>query len=110
MVDIGFSELVLVAVVALLVLGPEKLPHTIRMVAAYTGRIRRAVNQLKYELESEVEAQERKLRLQKENKTISQLEPTKTGETQITAPTSSSAPSGPEPKNSAITQSEHRHE
>lgn len=106
MFDIGFSELVLVAIVALLVLGPEKLPHTIRMVAAYTGRIKRAVNQLKYELESEVEAQERKLRLQKENKTISQLTPPRESETPLPAPSSTAVSSSSESKNSAATQSE----
>ncbi len=66
MFDIGFGELVLVAIVALLVIGPEKLPHAIRMVAAYSGRLKRAVNDLKYELESEVEAQELKKRLQQD--------------------------------------------
>lgn len=106
MFDIGFSELVLVAIVALLVLGPEKLPHTIRMVAAYTGRIKRAVNQLKYELESEVEAQERKLRLQKENNTISQLTPPRESETPLPAPSSTAVSSSSESKNSAATQSE----
>lgn len=106
MFDIGFSELVLVAIVALLVLGPEKLPHTIRMVAAYTGRIKRAVNQLKYELESEVEAQERKLRLQKENNTISQLTPPRGSETPLPAPSSTAVSSSSESKNSAVTQSE----
>lgn len=106
MFDIGFSELVLVAIVALLVLGPEKLPHTIRMVAAYTGRIKRAVNQLKYELESEVEAQERKLRLQKENNAISQLTPPRESETPLPAPSSTAVSSSSESKNSAATQSE----
>jgi sec-independent protein translocase protein TatB len=66
MFDIGFSELVLVGVIALLVIGPEKLPHTLRMVTAYTGRIKRAINDLKYELEKEVEVQEVKQRLQNE--------------------------------------------
>lgn len=66
MFDIGFSELVLVGIIALLVIGPEKLPHTLRMVAAYTGRIKRAINDLKYELEKEVEVQEVKQRLQNE--------------------------------------------
>lgn len=66
MFDIGFSELVLVGVIALIVIGPEKLPHTLRMMAAYTGRIKRAINDLKYELEKEVEMQEAKQRLQSE--------------------------------------------
>ena len=37
MFDIGFFELVMVAVVALLVLGPERLPHAVRMTGAFVG-------------------------------------------------------------------------
>ena len=41
MFDIGFPELLLISVVALLVIGPEKLPDTIRTVSLWVGRIQR---------------------------------------------------------------------
>ncbi|MBV1871444.1 MAG: Sec-independent protein translocase protein TatB [Gammaproteobacteria bacterium] len=66
MFDIGFTELVLLGIIGLIVIGPQKLPHTIRMIAAYTGRIKRTVNDLKHELEQEVDAQEIRQRIQQE--------------------------------------------
>ena len=68
MFDIGFTELVLLGIIGLVVIGPQKLPHTIRMIAAYTGRIKRSVNDLKHELEQEVDAQELRQRIQEEAK------------------------------------------
>jgi len=66
MFDVGFSELVLMAVVALVVLGPEKLPHAARVAGAWVGRIRRTVGNMQAEIEREVSAQEMRDRLQKE--------------------------------------------
>lgn len=66
MFDIGFTELVLLGVIGLLVIGPQKLPHTIRMIVAWTGRIKRTVNDLKVELEHEVDAQEIRQRIEDE--------------------------------------------
>ncbi|MBL4608156.1 MAG: twin-arginine translocase subunit TatB [Pseudomonadales bacterium] len=66
MFDIGFTELMLLGIIGLVVIGPQKLPHTIRMIAAYTGRIKRTVNDLKQELEQEVDAQEIRQRIQQE--------------------------------------------
>lgn len=66
MFDIGFTELVLLGIIGLVVIGPQKLPHAIRMIAAYTGRIKRTVNDLKHELELEVDAQEIRQRIQQE--------------------------------------------
>lgn len=65
MLDIGFSELVLFAVVALVVLGPEKLPHAARIAGAWVGRIRRTVSSMQAEIEREVAAQEMKARMEK---------------------------------------------
>jgi sec-independent protein translocase protein TatB len=42
MFDIGFSELVLVGVVALVVLGPERLPGAVRTASLWIGRIKRS--------------------------------------------------------------------
>lgn len=66
MFDVGFSELVLMAIVALVVLGPEKLPHAARVAGAWVGRIRRTVSNMQAEIEREVSAQEMRERLQKE--------------------------------------------
>lgn len=66
MFDVGFSELVLLAIVALVVLGPEKLPHAARILGAWVGRIRRTVGTIQAEIEREVAAQEMKTRLEKE--------------------------------------------
>lgn len=68
MFDVGFSELVLLAIVALVVLGPEKLPHAARILGAWVGRIRRTVSGIQAEIEREVASQEMKARLEKEFK------------------------------------------
>lgn len=66
MFDVGFSELILLAIVALVVLGPEKLPHAARMAGAWLGRIRRTMTNLQMEIEKEVNAQEMRDRINKE--------------------------------------------
>lgn len=54
MFDIGFSELVLVAIVTLLVIGPEKLPETLRTAGLWLGRLRRSFTAVKSEIEKEI--------------------------------------------------------
>ncbi len=54
MFDIGFSELVLVGIVALLVIGPEKLPETLRAMGLWLGRLRRSFTSVKSEIEREI--------------------------------------------------------
>lgn len=66
MFDVGFSELLLLAIVALVVLGPEKLPHAARIAGAWFGRIRRTVSTLQAEIEREVAAQEVRAKLEKQ--------------------------------------------
>lgn len=53
MFDVGFSELVLCFVVALVVLGPQKLPAVARTLGRWTGRARAYVRNLSAELERE---------------------------------------------------------
>ena len=67
MFDIGFPELMLVLVVALLVIGPSKLPETIRTVAFYVGRIRRSLTNLRNEIENEIGADEIRQQLYNES-------------------------------------------
>ena len=58
MFDIGFLELVLVSIVGLLVLGPERLPVAARTVGKYVGRLRRSFNSVRAEIERELHNQE----------------------------------------------------
>lgn len=72
MFDIGFSELLLVGLVALLVLGPERLPVAARMAGLWIGRLKRSFNTLKTEVEREIGADE--IRRQLHNERILELE------------------------------------
>ncbi len=54
MFDVSFSELIVVAVIALLVIGPEKLPKVARTVGAFTGRMQRYMAQIKEEVNREM--------------------------------------------------------
>ena len=58
MFDVSFSELIVIAVVALIVIGPEKLPKVARTVGALAGRMQRYVAQIKEEVNREVRFQE----------------------------------------------------
>lgn len=55
MFDIGFWELVIISTVALLVVGPERLPGLIREVSRWFSAVRRFVLQTKTELERELD-------------------------------------------------------
>lgn len=55
MFDIGFSELVLVAIITLLVMGPERMPGAIRTIRLLSGRLRNSWLQLRDELERSVD-------------------------------------------------------
>ena len=54
MFDIGFPELMLAALVALLVIGPERLPEAMRGMGLWLGRLRRSFNAVKTEIEREI--------------------------------------------------------
>ncbi|TXS93903.1 twin-arginine translocase subunit TatB [Parahaliea maris] len=54
MFDIGFLELVLIATVALLVIGPERLPGAVRTGAVYLRRVKRSFNEIRQEVEQEL--------------------------------------------------------
>jgi len=56
--DIGFSELTLLAVMGLLILGPERLPGVARLIGGYLRKARRAWNTVKAEIESELTVSE----------------------------------------------------
>lgn len=54
MFDIGFAELVIIGVVALLVIGPERLPSAVRTASLWINRIRRGFNEIKQEVQQEL--------------------------------------------------------
>ena len=58
MFDVSFSELLVIAVVALIVIGPEKLPKVARTLGALTGRMQRYVAQVKDEVNREARFEE----------------------------------------------------
>ncbi len=58
MLDVGFSEILLTSAIALIVLGPEKLPKVARQVGNWVGRARLMARQLTEQLEREVSAEE----------------------------------------------------
>ena len=57
MFDVGFSELLIIGVVALLVLGPERLPHAARLAGAFLRRARNQWESVRAELERELEVE-----------------------------------------------------
>ena len=65
MFDIGFQELLLISVIALIVVGPERLPKMARTLGLWSGKIRYYVNQVKNDIDREVRAQELKELLDK---------------------------------------------
>lgn len=60
MFDIGFTELLLVGLVALLVVGPERLPRIARTAGLWLGKGRRFINSVKVDIEQELKADELK--------------------------------------------------
>ncbi|MBK5968661.1 MULTISPECIES: Sec-independent protein translocase protein TatB [Thiorhodovibrio] len=75
MFDIGALELVVIAVVALLVVGPERLPRLARTAGRWVGRGRRALLSVKDEIDREIKAEELReiLRHQNERKPLDEI-------------------------------------
>ncbi|WP_129376279.1 Sec-independent protein translocase protein TatB [Pseudomonas aeruginosa] len=67
MFGISFSELLLVGLVALLVLGPERLPGAARTAGLWIGRLKRSFNTIKQEVEREIGADEIRRQLHNEH-------------------------------------------
>ncbi|MDA0150073.1 Sec-independent protein translocase protein TatB [Vibrio sp. LaRot3] len=68
MFDIGFWELVLISVVGLVVLGPERLPHAIRSVSRFIASAKSMANNVKDEISHELKVQELQENLRKAEK------------------------------------------
>lgn len=67
MFDIGFWELLLIAVVALVVVGPERLPKLIRVTGMWVGRANASIQSIRNDISRELRAEEVKQAL---NKTV----------------------------------------
>ncbi|MGO2339766.1 MAG: Sec-independent protein translocase protein TatB [Psychrobacter sp.] len=74
MFDIGFSELLIFGIIALIVLGPEKLPQAARTAGQWYAKIRRTVSTLQSEIEAELDLAETRQQMQKELAKIRQTE------------------------------------
>jgi sec-independent protein translocase protein TatB len=71
MLDVGFSEILLTSAIALIVLGPEKLPKVARQVGNWMGRARAMARQLTEQLEREVSSAEELANQTKSNLSVS---------------------------------------
>lgn len=65
MFDIGFWEILLIAVVALIVVGPERLPRLVRVTGLWIGRAQASLQSIRNEISKELRAQELKEALKK---------------------------------------------
>lgn len=63
MLDIGFLELMLIGIVGLLVLGPERLPRAARTTGMWIGKIKRTVSGMQREISAQLEAEELRQKL-----------------------------------------------
>ena len=105
MFDIGFSEIVVIAVVALIVLGPERLPKAARTLGHLFGRLQRYVNDVKADISREMELEElRKLQQQMksaasdlEQSMTSAVKDVETGAREVEAQLNAGAPETPSP-------------
>jgi sec-independent protein translocase protein TatB len=70
MFDVGFWELCLIAIVALVVLGPERLPRAARTAGFLIGKARRAVTDLRTEIERELDLDDLRRMKQQQEKTL----------------------------------------
>ncbi|MDH1916870.1 Sec-independent protein translocase protein TatB [Acinetobacter junii] len=74
MLDVGMSELLVFGIIALLVLGPDKLPEAARFVAKWYGKIKKFINNIQNEIDRELRLSEFREEMQKEIDKITELE------------------------------------
>lgn len=74
MFDIGFSELMLIGLVALIVIGPERLPRVARTVGHLAGRLQRYVSDVKADINREMELDELRKMRDEMQQTASEME------------------------------------
>lgn len=85
MFDIGFTELLLCLVVALVVIGPEQLPETVRTIGLWIGRLKRSLRETRSEIERQIGADDIRRQLHNEEIMRTLEETRKTMENSILA-------------------------
>ncbi|PXX98208.1 Sec-independent protein translocase protein TatB [Halomonas sp. LBP4] len=70
MFDMGFLELLIIGVVGLLVLGPERLPKAARTLGLWIGKIKRTVSGMQREISAQLEAEELRQKLDEQQKKL----------------------------------------
>lgn len=70
MFDIGFFEICLIGIIALLVIGPEKLPRVARTTGLWLGKARGMVKTVKYEIDEQIRVEELKQSMERAKNTL----------------------------------------
>ena len=70
MFEVGFGEMVLIGIVALIVLGPERLPKTARLVGLWVRRVRAYWFNMRAELERELAAEDMRKQLEEAKRAV----------------------------------------
>ena len=73
MFDMGFTEMMLIGIVALIVIGPERLPGVARTAGKYLGRLKRFVSSVRADVEQELRADELREILAQQQKELNTL-------------------------------------
>ena len=84
MFDVGFSEIIIIALVALVVIGPQRLPTVARTLGHLFGRAQRYVNEVKTDIQREMELDELKKLQTSVQDTVNSIENTVRQEVQET--------------------------
>ncbi len=73
MFDIGFWEITLILIIALLVVGPERLPELVRTVGLWVGRARRFIASVKADIDRELQTDELRQMLDRQAQEMAKL-------------------------------------
>ena len=115
MFDVGFTELLLILVVALVVVGPERLPRLARTAGMYIGRLRRQVAAVRADVQRELAAEDLKRTLQKQAESaglhdiIEESQQTASAAEQLMKPAPPTMPQPDKPAASAPASAESKH-
>jgi sec-independent protein translocase protein TatB len=106
MFDIGFWEMVVVGIVALVVIGPERLPKVARIAGLWLGRARRTLVSVQDEIRRELKADELKEILDKQARSLPLEtileEPFRRAETPVTGADTPHSPTSPDPQAQSV--------
>lgn len=70
MFDIGFLELFVIGIIALIVLGPERLPKAARTVGQWVGKAKQSFNSIKTEIDRELKVQELQQQIEEQKRIL----------------------------------------